>query len=75
MTGLMLTTDENILDIDFQVVWNINDPAAFLFNLSDGPHNRACRIGIRDARDCRRKRACAAVEPRSRCPLPNVLKS
>ncbi|NKB29120.1 MAG: FtsH protease activity modulator HflK [Rhodobacteraceae bacterium] len=35
--GLMLTTDENILDIDFQVVWNINDPAAFLFNLSDGP--------------------------------------
>ena len=34
--GLMLTTDENILDIDFQVVWNINDPAKFLFNLRDG---------------------------------------
>ena len=33
----MLTTDENILDIDFQVVWNINDPAAFLFNLSRRP--------------------------------------
>ncbi|MBT8454661.1 MAG: FtsH protease activity modulator HflK [Rhodobacteraceae bacterium] len=33
--GLMLTTDENIVDIDFQVVWNINDPAAFLFNLRD----------------------------------------
>ncbi len=31
--GLMLTTDENIIDIDFQVVWNINDPANFLFNL------------------------------------------
>jgi membrane protease subunit HflK len=35
-TGLMLTTDANIVDIDFQVVWNINDPAKFLFNLRDG---------------------------------------
>ncbi len=33
--GLMLTTDENIVDIDFQVVWNITDPAQFLFNLRD----------------------------------------
>src|SRR5690606_21559189 len=33
--GLMLTTDENIVDIDFQVVWNINDAAKFLFNLND----------------------------------------
>jgi modulator of FtsH protease HflK len=35
--GLMLTTDANIVDIDFQVVWNSNDPAKFLFNLRDGP--------------------------------------
>lgn len=34
--GLMLTTDENILDIDFQVVWNINNASEFLFNLRDG---------------------------------------
>lgn len=33
--GLMLTGDENIVDIDFQVVWNITDPAEFLFNLAD----------------------------------------
>ncbi|MFK7754104.1 MAG: FtsH protease activity modulator HflK [Sedimentitalea sp.] len=33
--GLMLTGDENIVDIDFQVVWNINDPAQYLFNLRD----------------------------------------
>lgn len=33
--GLMLTTDENIIDIDFEVVWNINDPAEFLFNLAN----------------------------------------
>ncbi len=35
--GLMLTTDEAIVDIDFQVVWNISDPAKYLFNLRDGP--------------------------------------
>jgi len=34
-TGLMLTTDENIVDIDFDVVWNINDPALYLFNLAN----------------------------------------
>ncbi|MBF9044146.1 FtsH protease activity modulator HflK [Rhodobacterales bacterium HKCCE4037] len=33
--GLMLTTDENIVDIDFDVVWNVNDPALYLFNLAD----------------------------------------
>ena len=33
--GLMLTGDENIVDIDFQVVWNISDPRKFLFNLAD----------------------------------------
>ncbi|MEL7182950.1 MAG: FtsH protease activity modulator HflK, partial [Pseudomonadota bacterium] len=33
--GLMLTGDENVVDIDFQVVWNITDPAQFLFNLRD----------------------------------------
>ncbi|MBV0911729.1 FtsH protease activity modulator HflK [Anianabacter salinae] len=34
-SGLMLTTDENVVDLDFQVVWNISDPALFLFNLRD----------------------------------------
>ena len=33
--GLMLTRDENIVDIDFEVVWNISDPAKYLFNLRD----------------------------------------
>lgn len=34
-TGLMLTRDQNIVDIEFQVVWNISDPANYLFNLAD----------------------------------------
>lgn len=33
--GLMLTGDENIVDIDFQVVWNIASPDQYLFNLRD----------------------------------------
>ncbi len=33
--GLMLTTDSNIVDIGFQVVWNVNDPSKFIFNLAD----------------------------------------
>ena len=33
--GLMLTGDENIVDIDFQVVWNIADAPLFMFNLAD----------------------------------------
>lgn len=33
--GLMLTSDENVVDVDYQVVWNIADPAKYLFNLRD----------------------------------------
>lgn len=35
VSGLMLTRDQNIVDIGFQVVWNISDPAKYLFNLAD----------------------------------------
>jgi membrane protease subunit HflK len=33
--GLMLTGDENIVDVDFQIVWNINDLEKYLFNLAE----------------------------------------
>jgi len=33
--GLMLTGDENIVDIDFQVVWNIKNAKDFKFSLRD----------------------------------------
>jgi modulator of FtsH protease HflK len=39
--GLMLTGDENIVDIDFQIVWNILDPQLYLFNLADPPQTIA----------------------------------
>ncbi len=34
-SGLMLTGDENIVDIDFQVVWNIGNIEQFVFNLAE----------------------------------------
>ncbi|WP_321341081.1 FtsH protease activity modulator HflK [uncultured Cohaesibacter sp.] len=34
--SLMLTGDENIIDVDFKVQWNIKDPEAYLFNV-DSP--------------------------------------
>ncbi len=33
--GLMLTRDQNIVNIEFQVVWNITNPELYLFNLAD----------------------------------------
>jgi modulator of FtsH protease HflK len=33
--SLMLTGDENIVDIDFSVFWLINDASKFLFNMED----------------------------------------
>jgi membrane protease subunit HflK len=34
-SGLMLTGDQNIVDVTFTVAYQIDDPAAYLFNVSD----------------------------------------
>jgi membrane protease subunit HflK len=33
--GIMLTTDANVVDIGFSVVWNVSDPSKLLFNIRD----------------------------------------
>ena len=33
--SLMLTGDENIVDIDFTVLWQVKDPQLYLFNVAD----------------------------------------
>ncbi len=48
--GLMLTRDQNIVDIGFQVVWNISDPAKYLFNLAD-PENTIRAVSESAMRD------------------------
>lgn len=37
--SLMLTGDENIVDVDFSVFWRIKDAEAFLFNMSNPTDN------------------------------------
>ncbi len=34
-TGLMLSGDQNIVDVKFSVAYQVSDPAAYLFNVSD----------------------------------------
>ncbi|MEO6301411.1 MAG: FtsH protease activity modulator HflK [Paracoccaceae bacterium] len=48
--GLMLTGDQNIVDIEFEVVWNINDPTKYLFNLKDpeGTIRAVAESAVRD---------------------------
>ncbi|MEF3049231.1 FtsH protease activity modulator HflK [Pseudotabrizicola sp. L79] len=48
--GLMLTRDQNIVDIGFQVVWNISDPSKYLFNLAD-PENTIRAVAESAMRD------------------------
>lgn len=49
-TGLMLTRDEAVVDIEFQVVWNVSNPAQFLFNLAD-PANTVRAVAESAMRD------------------------
>jgi len=37
--SLMLTGDENIVDVNFTVYWKIKDAAAYLFNVDNGRNN------------------------------------
>lgn len=34
-TSLMLSGDQNIVDVTFSVIWSVDDPAKFLFNVRD----------------------------------------
>ena len=33
--GMMLSFDQNIVDVQFSVLWQVSDPEAYLFNVSD----------------------------------------
>ena len=49
-SGLMLTRDEAVVDIQFQVVWNITAPTDYLFNLAD-PANTVRAVAESAMRD------------------------
>jgi membrane protease subunit HflK len=64
-SGLMLTRDQNIVDIQFEVVWNINDPAKFLFNLAD-PENTIQAVSESAMRDIIARSELAPILNRDR---------
>tara|TARA_R110002073_G_scaffold87564_12_gene207904 strand:- start:875 stop:2041 length:1167 start_codon:yes stop_codon:yes gene_type:complete len=49
-SGLMLTRDEAVVDIQFQVVWNVSAPNNYLFNLAD-PANTVRAVAESAMRD------------------------
>jgi len=72
--GLMLSGDQNIVNMNFSILWRITDPAAYLFNVSDPDQmvrqaaESAMRevVGRRTAQDVfRDDRAGIAVEVQS----------
>lgn len=63
--GLTLTTDANIIDINFEVVWNISDPAAFLFNLAE-PSETIRAVGEAAMREIVARRELAPLLNRDR---------
>lgn len=40
-SGLMLTGDENIVDVGFEVFWRVENAPDFLFNVAHGPDGRS----------------------------------
>ena len=71
--GLMLTTDENIVDIDFQVVWNIKDAKEFKFSLRD-PDASVRAIAEAAMREVIAQSELAPILNRDRGPIADRLK-
>jgi membrane protease subunit HflK len=73
-TGLMLTRDQNIVDIEFQVVWNVMEPDAFLFNLAD-PEGTIRAVSESAMRDIIARSELAPILNRDRGAIGNDLLS
>ena len=70
--GLMLTGDENIVDIDFQVVWNIASPTQFLFNLA-GPEETIAAVAESAMREMIARSELAPILNRDRGAISSEL--
>jgi len=71
-TGLMLTQDQNIVDIAFQVVWNVSDPANFLFNL-ENPNDTIRAVAESAMRDIIARSNLSPILNRDRGAIANEL--
>ncbi|MBU3029845.1 FtsH protease activity modulator HflK [Paracoccus marinaquae] len=72
-SGLMLTRDQNIVDMEYQVVWNISDPEKYLFNLAD-PSDTIRAVSESAMRDIIARSELAPILNRDRGAIANDLK-
>ena len=72
-SGLMLTRDQNIVDMEYQIVWNISDPEKYLFNLAD-PRDTVRAVGESAMRDIVARSELAPILNRDRGAIANDLK-
>ncbi|MDB6177839.1 FtsH protease activity modulator HflK [Paracoccus sp. Z330] len=72
-SGLMLTRDQNIVDMEYQVVWNISDPEKYLFNLAD-PSDTIRAVAESAMRDIIARSELAPILNRDRGSIANDLK-
>lgn len=70
--GLMLTQDQNIVDIEFQVVWNVSDPKSYLFNLAE-PEDTVRAVSESAMRDIIARSELAPVLNRDRAVIASDL--
>lgn len=59
-SGLMLSGDQNIVDITFTVLWAINDPRLFLFNVAD-PESMIRNVAESAMRDVVARRSAEGI--------------
>ncbi len=72
-SGLMLTRDQNIVDMAYQMVWNISDPEKFLFNLAD-PDDTIRAVAESAMRDIVARSELAPILNRDRGAIADDLK-
>jgi membrane protease subunit HflK len=71
-TGLMLTRDQAVVDIEFQVVWNVENPSDFLFNLAD-PTNTVRAVAESAMRDIIARRELSPILNQDRASIASDL--
>ncbi len=72
--GLMLTGDENIVDIEFQVIWNITRLDQYLFNLAD-PEITIAAVSESAMREIIAQSELAPILNRNRGPIADRLEA
>lgn len=73
-SGLMLSGDQNIVNVDFSVLWRVSDPSAYLFNVRD-PSDLVRRVAESAMREIVGRRPAEDVFRRQREGIENDVKT